>query len=200
MFCKLDRAMVNQAWVDQFPQVVTHFMPEGHYDHCPIVVVVYPSLVLSKSPFKYFHMWSEAPNFQKVVNEGWNEPVQGCLMFKLMQKLKKVKCGLKKLNREGFSDLQCQEVQAYDVMIQCQANLQDDIMNMTRINEECEVVQNYKRIHRAYMSFLSQKAKVKWCKEGDDNTSIFHQSIRQIKLKNTVYAIHDDFGMWKDNL
>lgn len=44
VFCKLYIAMVNQAWADTFPNAVAHFMPDGQFDHCLIMVVVYPVL------------------------------------------------------------------------------------------------------------------------------------------------------------
>lgn len=40
-----------------------------------------------------------------------------------------------------------------------------------------------------YLDFLSIKSKVRWIQEGDDNTSLFHQSLRTRRLQNTVYSI-----------
>lgn len=51
-------------------------------------------------------------------------------------------------------------------------------MNLDLRQEEIDVVKEYRRVHKAYISFLAQKAQVNWCKEGDDNTTLFHQSIR----------------------
>lgn len=38
--------------------------------------------------------------------------------------------------------------------------------------------------HQAYIAFLSHKATSAWIKEGDENTSLFHQSIKERKLRN----------------
>lgn len=69
VLCKLDRTMVNQVWLDKFPTAMTHFLPEGQFDHNPIVIKVYPSLEISKHPFKYFKIWSNAPNFAEIVRD-----------------------------------------------------------------------------------------------------------------------------------
>lgn len=49
---------------------------------------------------------------------------------------------------------------------------------------ETATVQEYKFKHRAYMEFLKQKAKIAWIKAGDENTKLFHQSIRSRKIQN----------------
>lgn len=85
-------------------------MPEGQYDHSPIIIVVYPDMETRRRPFKYFHMWSEALNFQDVVDVGWKMPRRGCFMYKVVQRLKQLKMGLKKLNHEGFSDIHCRDI------------------------------------------------------------------------------------------
>ncbi|XP_074318712.1 uncharacterized protein LOC141655535 [Silene latifolia] len=35
VFSRLDRFMVNQEWMNQFPNMMAHFHPEGLFDHCP---------------------------------------------------------------------------------------------------------------------------------------------------------------------
>lgn len=40
MFSKLNRVMVNDAWCEVFPSAAMHFMPDGSFDHFPIIVNV----------------------------------------------------------------------------------------------------------------------------------------------------------------
>lgn len=44
------------------------------------------------------------------------------------------------------------------------------------------------------MFFLKQKAKAAWLKEEDDNSTLFHQSIRQRIVKTSVYGIYNTAG------
>lgn len=46
------------------------------------------------------------------------------------------------------------------------------------------------------MKFLAQKAKGGWLKEGDDNTTLFHQSIRQIQIQIFIFFMKDMHGNW----
>ncbi|KAK7267612.1 hypothetical protein RIF29_20290 [Crotalaria pallida] len=38
VFCKLDRTLVNDAWIQEWPQAQTEVMQGGISDHCPMVV------------------------------------------------------------------------------------------------------------------------------------------------------------------
>ncbi|XP_010675361.2 uncharacterized protein LOC104891375 [Beta vulgaris subsp. vulgaris] len=118
VFCKLDRAMINQEWLNCFPTAMTDFLPEGKFDHSPIVIMVYPSLVIRNHPFKYFKMWSTTPNFIELLRDDWGITVQGTFLFKVVQKLKNTKKALKKkLNAEGYLEIQSKDIQAYHKMI-----------------------------------------------------------------------------------
>ncbi|XP_057250672.1 uncharacterized protein LOC130591389 [Beta vulgaris subsp. vulgaris] len=180
--------MVNQKWLDHYPTAVTHFLPEGQFDHSPVVITVYPNLEIGRHPFKYYKMWSNAPNFLDIVRSSWSIMVQGTLMFQVVQKLKNTKLALKKLNREGYSDIQCRDIQAYQKLIKCQENLQQNPRCAEARREEDQAAAEYRQIHKSYQEFLTQKAKMQWCKDGDENTAIFHQSIKNRRLKNTVIA------------
>ncbi|KAL2898836.1 LINE-1 retrotransposable element ORF2 protein [Bienertia sinuspersici] len=50
------------------------------------------------------------------------------------------------------------------------------------------------------MQFLRQKAKIDWVKDGDENSALFHSSIRKRRIQNTVYAIKDKAGVFHDTL
>lgn len=86
------------------------------------------------------------------------------------------------------------------------ANAMGDIQTIMHSNpgnaelatEEVKAINEYKNKHKAYMYFLRQKAKATWLKDGDDNSTIFHQSIRQRRVKNFVNGIYDMPGCWKE--
>ncbi|XP_010670411.1 uncharacterized protein LOC104887478 [Beta vulgaris subsp. vulgaris] len=175
VFCKLDRAMINQEWLEYFPTAMTHFLPKGQFDHSPVVIMIYPNLVIRKHPFEYFKMWSSAPNFTEL-------------------NLKHTKQALKKLNAAGFSEIQSKDIAAYHKMITCQEELQRSPHDEVLRSEEYQACMSYRLIHKSYLAFLSQKAKMRWCKDCDENTALFHESIKARKLQNTIYAINDMNG------
>lgn len=86
--------------------------------------------------------------------------------------------------------LEAEIVSDVTAMGDIQTRMHSNPGNAALANEEVKAVNEYKNKHRAYMSFLRQKAKATWLKDGDDNSTIFHQSIRQRRVKNYVYGIY----------
>lgn len=195
---RIDRAVANESWCDMFDKVSANFLPEGTLDHSPVVLKHFDILV-ERKPFRFFNMWCSALNFQDLVKDAWNKPIQGCAMFRVCQRLKGLKHVFKELNKKGFNDIQTQDIIAYDRMIHCQAELQRLPTDRMAVNAETEARKEYCRVHKTYTDFLKQKAKVEWIGYGDENTKMFHQSLKIRRLKNTIHAIFDDGGNWRND-
>ena len=61
MYSKLDRALVNDKWLDCFELSVATFLPEGSYDHSPILIKLLDYQDDGKKPFRFFNMlWCSA--------------------------------------------------------------------------------------------------------------------------------------------
>lgn len=68
--------------------------------------------------------------------------------------------------------------------IQEQLHLQPD--SITLINLERATASKFRNVKNDYGVFLKQKAKVSWLKYGDDNTTIFHHSIKQRRIHHSI--------------
>ncbi|XP_074303967.1 uncharacterized protein LOC141638453 [Silene latifolia] len=84
-YSRLDRVFHNREWMRAKPGYFANFLPEGNFDHTPFIIREKVKYSSSRRPFKYFNMWSRAPNFREVVNKGWNHLIQGTQMFQLIQ-------------------------------------------------------------------------------------------------------------------
>ncbi|XP_028118695.1 uncharacterized protein LOC114316230 [Camellia sinensis] len=65
---KIDRVLVNEAWLDKFPEATAQFLPSGISDHSPAVVNISATKCSFKKPFKYFDFWSQHPEFLGTVS------------------------------------------------------------------------------------------------------------------------------------
>lgn len=54
------------VWCDIFPTIVAIFVPEGSYDHSPILLKHHETGG-GMFPYRYCKMWSENPYFQRIV-------------------------------------------------------------------------------------------------------------------------------------
>ncbi|XP_074305087.1 uncharacterized protein LOC141640024 [Silene latifolia] len=105
VYSRMDRFLVNQEWLNEFPLLYAHFLPEGTFDHTPCVVQANLPDEKRSRPFKYFNMWSLDPNFKETIQVGWNCMQTGTKMYELARKLKNLKQGLKQLNKTRFADI-----------------------------------------------------------------------------------------------
>ena len=106
VFSKIDRVLMNDRWEDQYGSSMVTFYPEGISDHSPCVISFDHNMIIKPRPFKFFNMWTLSSAFLEVVQREWQVQVEGCAMFKVVIKLKKLKKELKKLNKEKFLDIE----------------------------------------------------------------------------------------------
>ncbi|XP_062085625.1 uncharacterized protein LOC133791722 [Humulus lupulus] len=152
-----------------------------------------------KKPFRYFNFWKNLNGFLDVVKQFWQEKVVGSHMYQLVFLLKQLKFGLKSLNRQGRGDVELQEKEAYRHLLNIQQQLQLDPCNSELILAEIKSRKYFSVAHKNYIQYLSQKAKVDWIKSGDENTKMFHTSLKVRRQQNTIYSIRDQNGNWVDN-
>ncbi|XP_074278270.1 uncharacterized protein LOC141601863 [Silene latifolia] len=138
---------------------------------------------------------SLAANYHIVVQTGWNIEVQGTPMFRIVKKLKGLKHKLKELDREQFSDIENLTHVTELSLKHFQEQVMSNPLNTDFCNAEKECAHELIQLKNARDSFLAQKAKEEWAKNGDDNTSFFHASIKRRRAYNRVYQIKDKDGV-----
>lgn len=85
---------------------------------------------------------------------------------------------LKKLNKDGYGDIQVRDTKAYQDLLHAQQACQHDPLNTDCIEKEQMASRQYKQVHADYTSFMQQKAKITWLTYGDETSKLFHQSLR----------------------
>ncbi|KAG2255495.1 hypothetical protein Bca52824_074789 [Brassica carinata] len=122
---KLDRAMVNNQWIMNFPNSIATFLPHEFSDHSPCVVnLACPLPTSCTKPFKFFNHLTSHPNFLSSTEAAWT--LAGSKAFDLSSlgfKLKNIKRSLKTLHHESFSDIQKRVCEANNLLklVQVQA-------------------------------------------------------------------------------
>lgn len=174
VFSKIDHALVNMEWISAFPSVETFFLPKGDFDHCPTLVKFLTNTTMGNKPFKYFNMWSSAPDFAEKIDKSWKEPLWGTPMFCVMNKLKRLKPVLKELNKGRMNQIEKSVVETETKLAMLQGEIQGNPHNLVLINDEKALNGELRIVKEAKVSFLRQKSKLHWRKEGDQNTKFFH--------------------------
>ncbi|KAL2930852.1 Lon protease [Bienertia sinuspersici] len=115
-------------------------------------------------------------------------------MFQFRQKLKAVKQELKELNKMQFSNIHLETEDAHKSLLQIQKELQGNPTNRDLCSMERRETDQFKKKLHCYVQFLQQKARIRWLQEGDDNTSLFHRSLRAQRLRSNLYTIYNIQG------
>lgn len=186
---KLDRSLINNEWLNIFPNAVTCYLQEVLYDHSPAVVKFVDSQNTRKPSFKFCDMWCLHPQFLGTVQMSWRQKVSGVPMYRVMRKLKELKGQLKELNKKHFNKIEEQYHQHLTELRESQQLLHAFPADPIAADYEHKVAESFKGVKKAYGSFLMQRAKINWLKFGDDNTKVFHQAIKTRQYQQRVVEI-----------
>eukprot|EP00253_Pinus_taeda_P027896 PITA_27896 len=90
---RLDRFLISESIVLEGITVSSDILPSGGSDHWPISLEAAFLGTPRNKPFRFENFWLQHPNFVKLLEKWWSEPlqVQGTKMFKLQRKLKHIK-------------------------------------------------------------------------------------------------------------
>lgn len=108
IMCKLDRILVNQAWISEFVDSEAIFLPTDVSDHSPTLLQSLHSPTGGRS-FRFFNKWISHPEFMDIVQSTWSIRVldkngrEPTPMFRVIQKLKALKGKLKVWSRNTYS-------------------------------------------------------------------------------------------------
>ncbi|XP_048493001.1 uncharacterized protein LOC125493579 [Beta vulgaris subsp. vulgaris] len=198
VFSRIDRVIATHDWVDKYDMAEASFLPEGNYDHTPILLCVYPDEA-QKRPFKFHNMWCNHNSLLTTVRQAWEGNVQGSAMYKVCMKLKKVKAALRNMNKEGFGDVEAAVIKAQHELNKAQDLLHRNPADSGYGKSEKEALLALKRAKKNQFALLQQQAKINWLKCGDENTRVFYQAIKQRRTQNKIHAINRSDGTWVDN-
>lgn len=108
---RIDRVVVNAAWMDAFPNSEDLAHSPGISDHCSLIVTVCKE-DSCKKPFRFFYFWMKHHSFKDLVFDSWIKPISGSAMLRLSLKLKSLKPILRDLNANCFSNISGRVVEA----------------------------------------------------------------------------------------
>uniref|UniRef100_A0A803QPV1 Reverse transcriptase domain-containing protein n=1 Tax=Cannabis sativa TaxID=3483 RepID=A0A803QPV1_CANSA len=189
IYSKIDRILANPSWMGKYSNAEALFLNQGVFDHSPGVLNFHSEVSNGKKPFKYFRMWSSYPTYTEKIKDVWAQPINGTKMYQVVTRLKAMKGVLKEINKQGFSELHVAEAKAKEELEVCQSKLQLEPHSLLLHQEELKARLHYLKVHSDLSSMLQQKAKVSWVKNGDDNTLIFHSSLRERRRQNKILSI-----------
>ncbi|KAL8486469.1 hypothetical protein ACS0TY_023235 [Phlomoides rotata] len=196
---KLDRLLINEEWGNTWPSQILKGGSQTLSDHRPIFIQEV-SKDWGPKPFKLFNWWLQQQSFVNLVESKWRGNVfNGWNAFKLKEKLKALKLDIKEWSKTHVGKLES------DI-----ANMKEEIDQLDPIDdtlgldeEEAESRFNLQQQLASFMNRkeaeLIQRAKIKWAKDRDMNSGMFHRMINQRVRRNGIEGIRVE-GRWVERV
>ncbi|GAA0142555.1 hypothetical protein LIER_35590 [Lithospermum erythrorhizon] len=191
---RLDRVLFNQHYGTLHPSVRVKQLAKTLSEHAPLLITSLGPIKGGKGFFKFQKMWFHHPDFVKLVEENWANPVYGDPLYILGAKLKRLKGALKQWNATTFGNVSSMVEQADEEVQDCEAEY-----------EHSDTPANREALHKARAhhlkclaieeDFLSQQSGIKWLQEGDKNSGFYHNFVRKKRKRNAVLGVLDE-GEW----
>lgn len=197
---KLDRVMVNDAWLRDYPQSYSVFEAGGCSDHlrCRFnLTAAAVGEVRSCKPFKFVNALTDLEDFKPLVKNYWDatEPIflSTSSLFRFSKKLKLLKPRIRNLARNRFGNLVKKAKDAYDILCQKQElNMRQP--TATSMEEEHEAYNRWDQVAALEEKYLKQKSKLHWLQVGDKNNKTFHRAIVAREAQNLIREIQAQDG------
>nr|XP_029146878.1 uncharacterized protein LOC114924898 [Arachis hypogaea] len=188
---RLDRALVNEAWMTMFPEGYSEILSRLHSDHCPILVRCHGSpRVKGSRPFRFQAAWTTHPSYKHVISKAWNQEFGG-----ITERLKMVQQASLDFNSKIFGNIFVRKNKLEYQIDQIQRRLEvTDVLSL-RI-KEAELREDYNRLLLQEELFWCQKSREQWVKYGDRNTKFFHLQTLVRRNHNRVHGLYVRDGSW----
>jgi len=189
---RLDRILVSEEWLNQWPASKQYVQPRMVSDHCALVL---KSCIKDwgPKPFRSLDVWLAEPGFKALVKEKWGSYlVHGNSMSILKDKLKLLKADIRVWNKEVFG---CMEFNKKTIAAEIEDLDDNDVLKENGKMRRMELFSQLELVEKKLDSIYRKKARGNWIKHGDINSKFFHNAIRWRRLKNEVKGVEIG-GLW----
>ncbi|XP_042441478.1 uncharacterized protein LOC122026839 [Zingiber officinale] len=196
VFCKLDHCMVNKKWLEEDMRGMAEFLAPGYIsDHTPCVVTIMEAMEQTKKPFKFFNMWITHEDYNSVVEEQWThlglDTRRGMAQYKFKLKLQRLKTTFKQFNRLHFQHIKERSLRVQEEF----QRMQEIGYAIGTFEEGYQLVQKRAdQLNRADFLYCKQKAKCKYFREVDRNTTYFHALVEKTNRMREIMVIEKRDG------
>ncbi|GJY77774.1 RNA-directed DNA polymerase, eukaryota [Tanacetum coccineum] len=194
---KLDRFLASDSFAPILQKVSGHVLDCHISDHRPILLTPM-SVDFGPTPFKFYNSWLLDKNLHSSINDFWDSYISvNCMnpIVSFKNKMKALKIVIKdwSLNRK---DTQTREKEDLIKKINdFDANITTRLSDIAANDQRSIWIDNLRKIELNESIDSSQKAKIKWCIEADENSKFFHAIVNKKRRYLSIHGIKFE-GHW----
>ncbi|KAK4733755.1 hypothetical protein R3W88_008016 [Solanum pinnatisectum] len=192
---RLDRAMVNDKWLEVMPLTTIEHLSFVGSDHTPLTLEMVRKNDRHIKYFKLLHCWVDKDSFMETVQKCWDREVTGNPMWQLHQKMKRLTTTLSSWSKREYGDIYVKVKEFEEMIRKTEEKLVSN--NTEALIQQLHLINaNYIRYLKLEESILKQKTQLQWFKEGDANTKYFHALLRGRRRRLFLHKICTDNDTW----
>lgn len=162
-------------------------------DHSPLLLSISNEAPAHKSSFRFLNILAAHDSFSDVVRKACDCQVSGKHSYIFSQKLKATKRALLDWNKATFGNVFQNRKQAEDEVLE--KELLFELNNSSDNRAALHLAQaKLKASLKKEEDFWKQKSHLKWIKDGNGNTKLFHASVQQARRKLHLHSIRNMHG------
>ncbi|GKB49944.1 RNA-directed DNA polymerase, eukaryota, reverse transcriptase zinc-binding domain protein [Tanacetum coccineum] len=196
---KLDRFLVSVGLWSCYPEMSSVTLDRFLSDHRPILMRE-SHHDYGPTPFRFYHYWFDLDGFDNFVEQAWmNAPIcDPNAMVKFSKKLRYLKQCIRtwikefKLKANSAKQQIKEDLSKIDVLID-NGEGNSDICSKRR-----DIFKSLQDLEKLHSMELSQKTKIKWAIEGDENSKYFHGVLNKNRNQHSIRGILVD-GDWVES-
>lgn len=164
-------------------------MEKQSSDHRLLILITEPEVVKFKKSFCFDQRWLQWGDIDEVVDRDWKRDQEGTTMYKVCSRIKTCRVDLLKWSKGVITNSRKQIT-----------DLKLEMEEMSRWGGDWHWQHWYhlkRRLHEAYRNekvYWSQKSRIMWLKEGDNNTKYFHAYVAQRRKSNSIERLLNENG------
>ncbi|GJU19992.1 RNA-directed DNA polymerase, eukaryota [Tanacetum coccineum] len=187
---KLDRFLISEGLFDTFPHLSAICLDKNLSDHRPILLRE-SRLDYGPTPFRFFQSWISMEGFDSFVESTWNSLIvsEDNALIRLKRKLQLLKLAIKDWTKEFRLKSIAKKLKIQEEIINLDHLFDQGKINEESINKRSSLLNELHEINSVNASELSQKAKIRWSIEGDENSNFFHGIINKKRAQLAIRGI-----------
>ncbi|KAL9675962.1 hypothetical protein QQ045_004171 [Rhodiola kirilowii] len=194
IWCKLDRAMVNDNWINAHPNASAVFLPPGISDHCP-VMVSWGEEIRRKTSFRYCNFWEDLDGYQLKVSQCWNFARACRNLFNIQSKLKAMKLMMKEQFVKSSRGMEKRVDDLRKELGIMQSLVEQHPTDQLLLQKEACLASDFRKLKEHQILFYQQRAKIRWLKEGDSNSKYFYSFLKGRRNMNNISLVKGADGI-----
>ncbi|KAI0501694.1 hypothetical protein KFK09_016639 [Dendrobium nobile] len=188
---KLDRVLINDSWLNLFPNSFYKVGDPSCSDHSPLFLLNSEEAARGQR-FMFKNYCTKFPDFWDCLLDTFSQPNESSPLCSFIYKLKTLKNKLKFKPWANFNNIQSEIDALSQTQHQVLSQLQIEPLN-SNLNESLKEI-NYKLnyYHSTLSSWMAQRAKVRWLTHGEDDLKFLYSKINVTKNYGQIKEISND--------